>query len=471
MGKPLVQATGRRKESVARVRLYDGAGQIVLNGRALENYFPTMAQRIRVMEPLQVAQVTGRFDIQATLQGGGSTGQADALRLGIARALVGYDPELRPVLKRGGFLTRDARVVERKKYGLKKARRRSAVHQAVVPGLDLLGRPGRLFGTDGIRGVANTELTADLALALGRAAASTLDRGPVLVGRDTRVSGSMLAAALQAGLLSAAVDTIDAGVLTSGGISYLTAATGSAMGAVVSASHNPAADNGIKLLGPEGSKLSDAEEDLIEQRLRALSNDRVPTGRGVGMRAELYEAVDLYVEHLAALTGARFDGLAVALDCANGAAHRAAPELFRRLGADVMLVAAEPDGMNINDGCGATHPEFLASRAGGRIGLAFDGDADRLIAVDEDGVPANGDVIMAVVARHWAAQGRLPNRTGSGHRHVQPGLPQGAGATWSRTGGDPGGRPLRERGHAAERRQAGWRAVGTCHLRRPGSDR
>jgi small subunit ribosomal protein S9 len=123
MEKPLVQATGRRKESVARVRLYDGAGQIVLNGRALENYFPTMAQRIRVMEPLQVAQVTGRFDIRATLQGGGSTGQADALRLGIARALVGYDPELRPVLKRGGFLTRDARVVERKKYGLKKARR------------------------------------------------------------------------------------------------------------------------------------------------------------------------------------------------------------------------------------------------------------------------------------------------------------------------------------------------------------
>jgi small subunit ribosomal protein S9 len=123
MGKPLVQATGRRKESVARVRLYDGAGQIVLNGRALENYFPTMAQRIRVMEPLQVAQVTGRFDIRATLEGGGSTGQADALRLGIARALVGYDPELRPVLKRSGFLTRDARVVERKKYGLKKARR------------------------------------------------------------------------------------------------------------------------------------------------------------------------------------------------------------------------------------------------------------------------------------------------------------------------------------------------------------
>jgi small subunit ribosomal protein S9 len=123
MAQPLVQATGRRKESVARVRLYDGSGQFVLNGRALENYFPTMAQRIRVMEPLQVAQVIGRFDVQATLEGGGTTGQADALRLGIARALVDHDPELRPVLKRGGFLTRDARRVERKKYGLRKARR------------------------------------------------------------------------------------------------------------------------------------------------------------------------------------------------------------------------------------------------------------------------------------------------------------------------------------------------------------
>ncbi len=123
MVQPLVQATGRRKESVARVRLYDGSGQFVLNGRALENFFPTMAQRIRVMEPLQVAQVIGRFDVQATLEGGGTTGQADALRLGIARALVDYDPELRPVLKRGGFLTRDARRVERKKYGLRKARR------------------------------------------------------------------------------------------------------------------------------------------------------------------------------------------------------------------------------------------------------------------------------------------------------------------------------------------------------------
>jgi small subunit ribosomal protein S9 len=123
MPQPLVQATGRRKESVARVRLYDGSGLFVLNGRALENYFPTMAQRIRVMEPLQVSQVIGRFDVQATLEGGGTTGQADALRLGIARALVDYDPELRPVLKRGGFLTRDARRVERKKYGLRKARR------------------------------------------------------------------------------------------------------------------------------------------------------------------------------------------------------------------------------------------------------------------------------------------------------------------------------------------------------------
>jgi phosphoglucosamine mutase len=269
------------------------------------------------------------------------------------------------------------------------------------------GKTARLFGTDGIRGVANTELTADLALALGRAAAGVLDRGPVLIGRDTRRSGDMLSAALQAGLHSAGIDTVDVNVLTSGGIAHLTAATGAAMGAVVSASHNPAEDNGIKLLGTDGSKLSDAQEEEIERLLRSGEQPRRLSGEGVGMRANLRDAVDIYVEHLAGQARVLFAGLPVVLDCANGAAHRAAPRLFERLGAEVELLAAEPDGLNINLGCGATHIDFLAARVDGRIGLAFDGDADRLIAVDEDGVPANGDVVMAIIARHWGATKRL----------------------------------------------------------------
>ncbi len=269
------------------------------------------------------------------------------------------------------------------------------------------GGTARLFGTDGIRGVANTELTADLALALGRAAAGVLDRGPVLIGRDTRRSGDMLSAALQAGLHSAGIDTVDVNVLTSGGIAHLTAATGAAMGAVVSASHNPAEDNGIKLLGTDGSKLSDAQEEEIERLLRSGEQPRRLPGEGVGMRADLRDAVDIYVEHLAGQARFLFAGLPVVLDCANGAAHRAAPRLFERLGAKVELLAAEPDGLNINLGCGATHTDFLAARVDGRIGLAFDGDADRLIAVDEDGVPANGDVVMAIIARHWGATERL----------------------------------------------------------------
>ena len=177
MAQPLVQATGRRKESVACATSLRRLRPFVLNGRALENYFPTMAQRIRVMEPLQVAQVIGRFDIQATLEGGGPPVRRMPSDSG-SPASVDYDPELRPVLKRSGFLTRDARRAERKKYGLRKARRRRSTPSARHPPVpsDDFGGSSRLFGTDGIRGVANTELTADLALALGRAAAEVLDR-------------------------------------------------------------------------------------------------------------------------------------------------------------------------------------------------------------------------------------------------------------------------------------------------------
>lgn len=269
----------------------------------------------------------------------------------------------------------------------------------------------RLFGTDGVRGVANLELTPELALQIGRAAGSLISGGSALVGRDTRRSGEMLSSALQAGFHSAGVDTVDVGILPSGAISHLTATTGVDMGAVVSASHNPAADNGIKLLGGRGTKLSDGEEDRIEQRLRGASGEATPFGAAVGTRLVNGKGLDIYVSDLAAAAAYSFNGIGVVLDCAHGAAFKAAPALFRKLRADVTVLADEPTGMNINEGCGATHPEFLASKVAGRIGLAFDGDADRLIAVDEQGRVVNGDVIMAIVARHWKSIGKLKNNT------------------------------------------------------------
>lgn len=273
----------------------------------------------------------------------------------------------------------------------------------------MLTEAQRLFGTDGIRGRANSELSVDLALDLGRAAGELIPGGQVLVGRDTRRSGEMLSAALQAGFHSVGVDTIDVGVLPAGAIAHLTSASGVSMGVVVSASHNPAADNGIKLLSREGTKLSDAEEDRVEQRLRRGSPWKLAIADGIGTRFQMADAADRYLAHLQESMPYTLRGISVALDCANGAAYKVAPELFRRLKADVAVYAAEPDGTNINDGCGATNPRYLATHADGRIGFAFDGDADRLIAVDEDGATANGDVIMAVIARHMKESDRLKN--------------------------------------------------------------
>ncbi len=269
----------------------------------------------------------------------------------------------------------------------------------------------RLFGTDGVRGVANVELTPEFALSIGRAAGSLLSGGSVLVGRDTRRSGEMLSAALQAGFHSAGVDTIDVGVMPSGGISLLTARSEAEMGAVVSASHNPAPDNGIKLLGASGGKLKDSEEDRIEARLRSSGSRTVPFGANVGTRFWDDHALDRYVGEMVAGASYSFNGIDLLLDCANGAAYRAAPTLFQRLKANVDVAFAEPSGMNINEGCGATHPAALAAQVRGRVGFAFDGDADRMIAVDEDGVIANGDVVMAIIARHWKAIGKLSNDT------------------------------------------------------------
>jgi phosphoglucosamine mutase len=218
----------------------------------------------------------------------------------------------------------------------------------------------------------------------------------------------MLSMALQAGVHSAGIDTVDVGVMPAGAISHLTYTASAEMAAIVSASHNPAEDNGIKFLDKLGSKLSDDDEDRIEKQIRS-SAASYPYGANVGTRFLRSDALDQYVEDLASDSWYTFRGIEIMLDCANGAAYQAAPALFKRLGADVVATNAEPNGMNINSGCGATHPEFVAAAADGRVGLAFDGDADRLIATDEDGHVVDGDRIIAIIARHWAKGGKLKN--------------------------------------------------------------
>jgi phosphoglucosamine mutase len=267
----------------------------------------------------------------------------------------------------------------------------------------------RLFGTDGVRGRANEELTADFAMDLARAAAEDIS-GPIVIGRDTRRSGQMLSLAMQAGFHSVGIDTEDVGVIPTAAIAHLTDVVGASLGVVVSASHNPAPDNGIKFFGGDGGKLTDALEDKIEARLRQGAPWRTPRA-GVGIRFPRTSGIDEYLTWLKSDLAYTLRGIDVVIDGANGAAFLAAPRLFDELGLNVRSVACEPDGLNINDGCGATHPEFLASQLSGEIGLVFDGDADRFVAIDEAGVPLNGDVIMAIIARHLHEQGKLKNDT------------------------------------------------------------
>lgn len=268
----------------------------------------------------------------------------------------------------------------------------------------------RLFGTDGVRGRANSDLTPEIAIGLARAAGEGRS-GTALIGRDPRRSGQMLASALHSGFNSVGVDTIDVGIVPTGAVSYLTRSTGSRFGVMVSASHNPAEDNGIKFFGRDGAKLSDDAEAAIEERLRRGAPWNLVKGALVGLQQDRPNAMADYVAHLAESMPYSLRGMELVLDCANGAASQAAPDLFRMVGAAVEVHGAEPDGMNINLNCGTTHPEFLARLVKGRIGLAFDGDADRLVAIDEAGVPANGDVIMAVIAKHLKEIGKLKGNT------------------------------------------------------------
>jgi len=267
------------------------------------------------------------------------------------------------------------------------------------------------FGTDGVRGVANSELTAELALALGKATARVLVARSFLVGRDTRRSGSFLQAALSAGLASEGVDVIDLGVLPTPGVAFL-AEQRETPAAMVSASHNPYWDNGIKLFSVAGAKLTVEVEEQIEREMDAGPAGPGPTGIGVGRISSDPHGVNSYREHLAgSIGGRRLDGLKVVLDSANGAASEVAAGVFASLGAEVMSTACEPDGANINDNCGSTHPEALAAavvRTGADLGLAFDGDADRLVAVDHTGAIADGDAMLALFALDLAERGELP---------------------------------------------------------------
>ncbi len=267
-----------------------------------------------------------------------------------------------------------------------------------------------LFGTDGVRGIANEELTPAIAFDLARAAGEGRT-GHVIIGRDTRRSGPMLAAALMAGFNSVGIDTVDIGVIPVGAVSWFVRDTGATLGVMVSASHNPAEDNGIKFFGPNGTKLSDGEELKIEARFFAGEPWHRGVGSEVGIQTVMSDATERYVEAITRSAPTPVHGLEFVIDTANGAAFLAAPLMFERLGVVVEVFNGNPDGMNINNRCGATHPEAVAARASGRVGLSFDGDADRLIAVDEDGVVADGDVLMAIFAHWMKGRGRLHNDT------------------------------------------------------------
>ncbi len=279
---------------------------------------------------------------------------------------------------------------------------------------------GRLFGTDGVRGLANVDLTAELALDLSVAAAHVLGeagafeghRPRAVVGRDPRASGEFLEAAVVAGLASAGVDVVRLGVLPTPAVAYLTGSTGADLGVMLSASHNPMPDNGIKFLARGGIKLDDVIEDAIEARMG--EEWQRPTGAAVGRVFDDGQGFETYVSHLVRSAPNRFDGLKVVIDCANGAAYETAPEALRRLGAEVITYAAAPDGLNINLDCGSTHLEGLQREVVGHradLGIALDGDADRCLAVDANGELVDGDQILAILALAMRDSGRLSNDT------------------------------------------------------------
>lgn len=280
---------------------------------------------------------------------------------------------------------------------------------------------GRLFGTDGVRGVANKNLTPELALKIGQAAAMVLlkecksAKPTVLIGKDTRASGDMLEAALTAGLTSVGCNVLSVGIVPTPAVAYLVCKYGCEAGVMISASHNPCEYNGIKIFQKTGYKL----DDTIEEEIEAIILDNaqeipVMIGGQVGNRLYCKTAVQDYVDHVISTANVRFDGLKIALDCANGSASVCAKDIFTGLGAKCIMLSDTPDGENINHNCGSTHPEELmrfVKDAGLDLGLAFDGDADRMLAVDENGELVDGDKVIAICAKRLKDEGTLKKNT------------------------------------------------------------
>src|SRR5246127_1866590 len=284
-----------------------------------------------------------------------------------------------------------------------------------VANCERFDRMGRLFGTDGVRGVANRELTAELALALGAAAALRRAAPPgggrrvAVIGRDPRASGEMLEAAVIAGVTSEGVDALRVGVLPTPAVAYLTSAYDADFGVMISASHNPMPDNGIKVFGPGGHKLDDATEDDIEQLISTDPAER-PVGADIGRIVDAEDALERYLRHVGKALTTRLDGITVVVDCAHGAAFAAAPRAYAAAGARVIAINAAPNGLNINDGCGSMHIDAVRDAVvahGADIGLAHDGDADRCLAVDADGDVVDGDAIMVILALAMREAGEL----------------------------------------------------------------
>lgn len=278
---------------------------------------------------------------------------------------------------------------------------------------------GKYFGTDGVRGVANLELTPELAFKLGRVGGYVLtknaqDKPKVIVGRDTRISGHMLEGALVAGLLSVGIEVMRLGVITTPGVAYLTRVMNADAGVMISASHNPVQDNGIKFFGPDGFKLTDEQEEEIEKLIDSPDELPRPIGEDLGTVSDYFEGGQKYISYLKQTVDEDFLGIHVALDCAHGATSSLATHLFADLEADISSIGSSPDGLNINDGVGSTHPEKLAEfvvERGADVGLAFDGDGDRLIAIDENGNIVDGDQIMFIIGKYLNTKGRLNKNT------------------------------------------------------------
>ncbi|MCK9443294.1 MAG: phosphoglucosamine mutase [Tissierellaceae bacterium] len=277
---------------------------------------------------------------------------------------------------------------------------------------------GKLFGTDGVRGIANKDLTPELAFKIGRAGAyilSNSNRGKIILGKDTRISGDMLEAALTAGICSMGLDVVSVGIMPTPAVAYLTRKYEALAGVVISASHNPGEYNGIKFFDARGLKLSDEMEEQIEELiLNDEKIENIPTGNKIGKVIVDDNGSDNYIQYLISTIELDLKGIKVALDCANGALYKIAPETIKRLGGDIVVVNHEPTGMNINQSCGSTNPkeiQKLVVDSRSDIGLSFDGDGDRIIAVDEKGKIIDGDHILAICGTHLKKQGKLKNNT------------------------------------------------------------